>query len=107
MLEAQAGRIMRAYVAALPRGCEKATRWRSERVREDVLTALQRAPCFVCIQAVHLVGALGKPRGRAPAPLAPVKVAMQQKLFGAVADEPAVVRVPRQVPAPAPVGDDA
>jgi hypothetical protein len=68
------------------------------------LAALESTARLVGIQAVHLVAAVGEERGRSPASLTSVEVAVKEKLLGAVPNLPAVVGMRRQWPLSVPVG---
>jgi hypothetical protein len=59
------------------------------------------------IETVHLVRTLREPRDRSPAATAPVEVTVKEELLGTLAYQPAVVRMPLQMPLAIPVGDDA
>jgi hypothetical protein len=92
-------------VSPLPGRCEEAPRRLPEDLGEDTLSALEGASSFFGVQAVHLVAALGEQRGRAPASLTLMEVAVKEKLLGALLEEPAVVGMRRQRPLAVPVGD--
>ena len=92
-------------MSRLPGRCEEASRRLSEDLGEDTLSALEGASSFFGIQAVHLVAALGEQRGRSPASLTLMEVAVKEKLLGALPDQPAVVGMRRQWPLAVPVGD--
>ena len=94
-----------AHVPRLPGRCEEAPRRRPEDLGEDTLSALEGASSFFGIQTVHLIRALGEQRGRPPASLTLMEVAVKEKLLGALAEQPAVVGMRRQRPLAVPVGN--
>jgi hypothetical protein len=93
-------------VPELPGRCEKAPRRLPEDLGEDLLTALESAPGFLRVQAVHLVTTLGEPRDGSPASLAPMEVAVKEELLGALPNQSAVVGMRRQMPLATPVRHD-
>ena len=99
--------VPQARVSPLPGRCEEAARRLPENLGEDTLSALDGASSFFGIQAVHLVAGLGEQRGGPPASQTLMAVAVKEKLFGTLTDEPAVVRMRRQWPLAVPVGDHA
>ena len=101
------GRHYDAYVSALPRGCEEATRRLAEDVSEDALSAFDGASSLVEVQAVHLIAAIGQQRDRPTASLTVMEVAMKEKLFGVLLNQPAVLRMRRQRPLAVPVRHDS
>jgi hypothetical protein len=68
-------------VSPLPAGREETPRRLAEDLGEDTLTVLERTSSVFGIQAVHLVALLGNPRGRSPASLTSMEVAVKKKLL--------------------------
>src|SRR4029453_9781621 len=99
--------VIQTHVPCLPCRCEETACRLTEDIGENMLSAFERAPRCFGVQAAHLVAALGDPRGRSPASLTAVEVAVQEKLLAALLDEPAIVPLCRQRPLALPVGNDA
>src|SRR5688572_3923060 len=79
LLEPEATLLSHPHVPPLPGRREEGPGRLSEDVREDPLSALENASSSVGIQAVHLVAALGEPRGRSRASLASMEVAVEEE----------------------------
>jgi hypothetical protein len=94
-------------MAQLPARCEEAARRFSERIGKHMLSALEDASCFIGIEAVHLVAALGQERGRSPASLSSMGVSVKEELFRSVLEQAAIAGMRGEWPLPAPVRDHA
>src|SRR5687768_9297477 len=99
--------LSQPHASDLPRGCEKPTRRLAEDLSEYALSAFDRASSLVEIETVHLIAPAGQQRDRSAASLTVMTVAMKEKLFGVVLNEPAVLTMRRQRPLAVPVGHDS